>query len=164
MSAVLAKDSNDFGRRIPVLAAFSRYAANATGSGAFVDVVGAHPAHPRQPRRPVLGARRLPEHATPRWGAGHDPARLPGCGVARRRSFLRRLPLRKIVTVVAAALAAALVVAGIVVVVVSGTLHMTITARFATAPGLFTDNFVDVLGMPVGKCHQDHARADLRDA
>jgi phospholipid/cholesterol/gamma-HCH transport system substrate-binding protein len=38
VSAVLAKDSNDFGQAIPVLAAFSRYAANSTGSGAFVDV------------------------------------------------------------------------------------------------------------------------------
>jgi len=37
VSAVLAKDSNDFGQAIPVLAAFSRYAANATGSGPFVD-------------------------------------------------------------------------------------------------------------------------------
>jgi phospholipid/cholesterol/gamma-HCH transport system substrate-binding protein len=38
VSAVLARQSNDFGQAIPVLAAFSRYAANATGSGAFVDV------------------------------------------------------------------------------------------------------------------------------
>ena len=38
MSAVLAKDSNDFGQAIPVLAAFSRYSANTSGSGAFVDV------------------------------------------------------------------------------------------------------------------------------
>ena len=38
VSAVLAKDSNDFGQAIPLLAAFSRYAANSTGSGAFVDV------------------------------------------------------------------------------------------------------------------------------
>jgi phospholipid/cholesterol/gamma-HCH transport system substrate-binding protein len=37
VSAVLAKDSNDFGKAIPVLAAFSRYAANSTGSGAFAD-------------------------------------------------------------------------------------------------------------------------------
>ncbi|HTT85830.1 MAG TPA: hypothetical protein VMF60_00560, partial [Acidimicrobiales bacterium] len=37
VSAVLAKDSNDFGAAIPVLAAFSRYAANASGSGPFVD-------------------------------------------------------------------------------------------------------------------------------
>ena len=38
VSAILAKDSNDFGQAIPVLAAFSRYSANASGSGAFVDV------------------------------------------------------------------------------------------------------------------------------
>jgi phospholipid/cholesterol/gamma-HCH transport system substrate-binding protein len=38
VSAVLAKDSNDFSRSIPVLAAFSRYAANSTGSGPFADV------------------------------------------------------------------------------------------------------------------------------
>jgi phospholipid/cholesterol/gamma-HCH transport system substrate-binding protein len=37
VSTVLANDSNDFGQAIPVLAAFSRYAANASGSGAFVD-------------------------------------------------------------------------------------------------------------------------------
>jgi phospholipid/cholesterol/gamma-HCH transport system substrate-binding protein len=37
VSAVLAKDSNDFGAAIPVLAAFGRYAANASGSGPFVD-------------------------------------------------------------------------------------------------------------------------------
>ena len=37
VSAVLAKDSNDFGAAIPILAAFSRYAANSTGSGGFVD-------------------------------------------------------------------------------------------------------------------------------
>jgi phospholipid/cholesterol/gamma-HCH transport system substrate-binding protein len=43
-------------------------------------------------------------------------------------------------------------VAGVVVAVMtSGTPQMTITARFATAPGLYPDNFVDVLGMPVGK-------------
>jgi phospholipid/cholesterol/gamma-HCH transport system substrate-binding protein len=38
VSAILAKDSNDFGQAIPILAAFSRYSANATGSGAFLDV------------------------------------------------------------------------------------------------------------------------------
>ncbi len=38
VSAILAKDSNYFGRAIPMLAAFSRYAANASGSGPFVDV------------------------------------------------------------------------------------------------------------------------------
>jgi len=38
-----------------------------------------------------------------------------------------------------------------VAIVIGGTAQMTITARFATAPGLYPDNFVDVLGMPVGK-------------
>lgn len=38
VSAILAKDSNDFGKAIPILAAFSRYAANSTGSGPFLDV------------------------------------------------------------------------------------------------------------------------------
>jgi phospholipid/cholesterol/gamma-HCH transport system substrate-binding protein len=38
VSAILAKDSNDFGQAIPVLAAFSRYSANSSGSGAFFDV------------------------------------------------------------------------------------------------------------------------------
>jgi phospholipid/cholesterol/gamma-HCH transport system substrate-binding protein len=38
VTAILAKDSNDFGQAIPVLAAFSRYAANVTGSGPFADV------------------------------------------------------------------------------------------------------------------------------
>ncbi len=75
--------------------------------------------------------------------------RVYGLGIARRPSFLRRLPLRKIVTVVAAALVA-LVVAGLVVLVATGPSTMTISARFATAPGLFTGNSVDVLGMPVG--------------
>ena len=37
VSAILAQDSNDIGQAIPVLAAFSRYAANATGSGPFAD-------------------------------------------------------------------------------------------------------------------------------
>jgi phospholipid/cholesterol/gamma-HCH transport system substrate-binding protein len=38
VSAILEKDSNNFGQAIPVLAAFSRYAANTTGSGPFADV------------------------------------------------------------------------------------------------------------------------------
>jgi phospholipid/cholesterol/gamma-HCH transport system substrate-binding protein len=37
VSAILAQDSNDIGQAIPVLAAFSRYAANATGNGPFAD-------------------------------------------------------------------------------------------------------------------------------
>lgn len=39
VSATLAHDSNDLGRAIPLLAAFSRYSANVTGSGPFADVV-----------------------------------------------------------------------------------------------------------------------------
>jgi len=38
VSSVLAQESSNFGQAIPVLAAFSRYAANATGSGPFADV------------------------------------------------------------------------------------------------------------------------------
>jgi phospholipid/cholesterol/gamma-HCH transport system substrate-binding protein len=38
VSAVLAKESSNFGNAIPVLAAFSRYASNTTGSGPFADV------------------------------------------------------------------------------------------------------------------------------
>jgi phospholipid/cholesterol/gamma-HCH transport system substrate-binding protein len=38
VSEVLAKDGSDISAAIPVLAAFSRYAANSTGSGPFADV------------------------------------------------------------------------------------------------------------------------------
>lgn len=38
VSAVLAKDGGDISAAIPVLAAFSRYTANSTGSGPFADV------------------------------------------------------------------------------------------------------------------------------
>jgi phospholipid/cholesterol/gamma-HCH transport system substrate-binding protein len=38
VSSVLSKDSGDISQAIPILAAFSRYAANSTGSGAFADV------------------------------------------------------------------------------------------------------------------------------
>lgn len=37
VSATLAKDSGDIGKAIPLLEAFSRYSANATGSGPFAD-------------------------------------------------------------------------------------------------------------------------------
>jgi phospholipid/cholesterol/gamma-HCH transport system substrate-binding protein len=37
VSAILASDSSDLGRALPLLAAFSRYSANATGSGPFAD-------------------------------------------------------------------------------------------------------------------------------
>jgi phospholipid/cholesterol/gamma-HCH transport system substrate-binding protein len=59
---------------------------------------------------------------------------------------VRRIPVRIWLIV-----AGVLVTAGIVAIVTSGTSAVTITARFATAPGLYPDNFVDVLGMPVGK-------------
>lgn len=38
VSSVLSTESNNFANAIPVLAAFSRYAANTTGSGPFADV------------------------------------------------------------------------------------------------------------------------------
>ena len=38
VSAVLAQDSTNFANAIPILAAFSRYASNATGSGPYADV------------------------------------------------------------------------------------------------------------------------------
>jgi phospholipid/cholesterol/gamma-HCH transport system substrate-binding protein len=39
VSAFLAKDDNSLSAAIPLLAAFDRYTANATGSGPFADVV-----------------------------------------------------------------------------------------------------------------------------
>jgi phospholipid/cholesterol/gamma-HCH transport system substrate-binding protein len=53
--------------------------------------------------------------------------------------------------VAAAVLVLALVVAGIVALVTSGPSQMTITAEFATAPGLYPGNDVRILGMPVGE-------------
>lgn len=38
VSAILAKDATAIGNAIPIVAAFSRYAANSTGSGPFADV------------------------------------------------------------------------------------------------------------------------------
>jgi phospholipid/cholesterol/gamma-HCH transport system substrate-binding protein len=45
---------------------------------------------------------------------------------------------------------AAIVAGGITALVTSGPSDMTITARFATTPGLYTGNQVRILGMPVG--------------
>jgi phospholipid/cholesterol/gamma-HCH transport system substrate-binding protein len=45
---------------------------------------------------------------------------------------------------------AALLIAGIAALVTSGPAEMTISARFATAPGIYTGNQVRILGMPVG--------------
>ncbi|HET7522966.1 MAG TPA: hypothetical protein VFJ79_02365, partial [Acidimicrobiales bacterium] len=39
VSAFLAKDSSNLGEAIPLLAAFTRYSANVTGSGPFADFV-----------------------------------------------------------------------------------------------------------------------------
>ncbi len=75
--------------------------------------------------------------------------RIYGLGTLRPSSFVRRIPLRKVVTVVVVALVA-LLAGGIAVLVTSGPSTMTFSARFATAPGLFTGNAVDVLGMQVG--------------
>ncbi|MFZ0665506.1 MAG: MCE family protein [Acidimicrobiales bacterium] len=47
-------------------------------------------------------------------------------------------------------LVVAVVVGGIVALVTSGSTDMTITARFSTAPGLYTGNQVRILGLPVG--------------
>ena len=44
-----------------------------------------------------------------------------------------------------------LIIGGIVALVTGGASPMTISARFATAPGLYPGNSVDILGMPVGK-------------
>lgn len=44
-----------------------------------------------------------------------------------------------------------LIIGGIVAVVTAGASPMTISAQFATAPGLYPGNSVDILGMPVGK-------------
>ncbi|HXQ62319.1 MAG TPA: MCE family protein [Acidimicrobiales bacterium] len=68
----------------------------------------------------------------------------------RAAAAVTDVPLRTRL-VAATAVAAALLIGGIVAFVAGGAPQMTITARFATAPGLYPDNFVDVLGMPVGK-------------
>jgi phospholipid/cholesterol/gamma-HCH transport system substrate-binding protein len=62
---------------------------------------------------------------------------------------MRRLSLR--VRLVILGVVAALVVSGIAFALTSGgESTMTISARFATAPGLFVGNQVKILGMPVG--------------
>jgi phospholipid/cholesterol/gamma-HCH transport system substrate-binding protein len=66
----------------------------------------------------------------------------------RARSILRRIPIRMVLAVTTAAVVAAALVG--IVALAKGPSPMTITARFATAPGLYPGNSVDVLGMPVG--------------
>jgi phospholipid/cholesterol/gamma-HCH transport system substrate-binding protein len=63
---------------------------------------------------------------------------------------MRRIPLGARIAA-AALLAAALLVGVIVAVATSGTPQMTISAQFATAPGLYPGNQVKILGMPVGE-------------
>jgi phospholipid/cholesterol/gamma-HCH transport system substrate-binding protein len=53
--------------------------------------------------------------------------------------------------VAVATLVAALIIGGIVAVATSGPTETTITALFATAPGLYPGNQVKILGMPVGQ-------------
>ena len=53
VSAILAKDSNDFGDAIPVLAAFSRYASKRHRLGTLRRRVGTHAPDSRQRHRPV---------------------------------------------------------------------------------------------------------------
>lgn len=87
-------------------------------------------------------------------------ATAPGRGVARVVDATRRGG-RKLAaaarrssrrTQLAVTVAAALVVGGGIAaaVVLSGPDDITVTAHFATAPGLYPGNYVDVLGMPVG--------------
>jgi phospholipid/cholesterol/gamma-HCH transport system substrate-binding protein len=62
---------------------------------------------------------------------------------------VRRIPLR--VRFVTAVVAVVALVAGLTYVgVTSGTPQMTVTAEFATSPGLYSGNEVKILGMPVG--------------
>ena len=70
-------------------------------------------------------------------------ARLSPKGLFSRASTKTRLG-------VAIGLVVALLVAGIVALVTVGPQQMTITAHFATAPGLYTGNQVRILGIPVG--------------
>ena len=73
-------------------------------------------------------------------------------GRANAASGRKRTPLGRagLLAVIVAALVVALIGVGIVALVTSGGSSMTISARFATAPGLYVGNAVDVLGMPVG--------------
>ena len=71
---------------------------------------------------------------------------------ASAASVRKRIPLGTagLLAVVAATLVVALLGVGIAALVTRGGSSMTISARFATAPGLYVGNAVDVLGMPVG--------------
>lgn len=78
--------------------------------------------------------------------------RIYGLGTASTASGRKRVPVGavRLITMLVAALLLALIGWGIAALVAGGPSSMTISARFATAPGLYTGNAVDVLGMPVG--------------
>ena len=84
---------------------------------------------------------------------------------ARTESGRRRPPLggTRLPALIVAALLVALLGVGITALVTSGGSSMTISARFATAPGLYTGNAVDVLGMPVGTVTKITPGPKLRD-
>ncbi|MGB7052058.1 MAG: MCE family protein [Acidimicrobiales bacterium] len=75
--------------------------------------------------------------------------RLHSLRTVRPVAALRRIsPRRRVVAT--AVMLGALVIGAIVGVVTRGPAQMTISARFATAPGLYPGNAVEVLGLPVG--------------
>ena len=78
--------------------------------------------------------------------------RISRLGRAPEASGRKRIPLGRagLLAVIVAALVVALIGVGIAALVTNGGSSMTISARFATAPGLYVGNAVDVLGMPVG--------------
>ena len=70
-------------------------------------------------------------------------------GLVADPKMLQRTRVRKVLAAATAAVVAVVLI-GVVVVLEKGHAPMTITARFATAPGLYPGNSVDILGMPVG--------------
>jgi virulence factor Mce-like protein len=65
----------------------------------------------------------------------------------------------RLAPLIAAGVAVAVVVALVLVFTVGGTPTRTIKAEFATAPGIYPGNHVDVLGVPVGTITSVHATA-----
>jgi phospholipid/cholesterol/gamma-HCH transport system substrate-binding protein len=66
----------------------------------------------------------------------------------RRLGAARRLPKA---AKIAVGLVVAALVAALIYIAIPGTPTMTVTAEFSEAPGLFVGNFVEVLGVPVGR-------------
>ncbi len=67
---------------------------------------------------------------------------------SRAAGAARRLPAA---AKIAVGVVVAVIVAGLVYLAVPGTPTITVTANFSEAPGLFVGNFVEVLGVPVGR-------------